>query len=53
MEDIVNIHKIPNPQEAEKMIRRLAQKGDISWSKHLWKECSNEASQHRRFLTVY
>jgi len=34
MDHIVNIHKIPSPQEAEKIIRTLAQKGEISWSGH-------------------
>ncbi len=34
MEEIVSIHKIPTPEEAEKIIRLLAQRGKISWSKH-------------------
>src|SRR5579872_2455491 len=34
MEDIVNIHKIPTPEEAEKIIKLLAKKGEINWSKH-------------------
>ena len=34
MEDIVNINKIPSPDEAEKIIGALVRNGQITWTEH-------------------
>lgn len=34
MERIVNINKTPSSEEAEKIIRRLTQNGQITWTGH-------------------